>query len=580
MRASASDVSPQDQLPSNPASAAATGGRAPSFASATLSHWLGLLVLGDDNLNQVRDPRLQLALERCSCLLQAVEQAAESVLITDEGGRVVYLNPACERARGLSRQELIGRVPRVARSELELETDSEQVWFDLASDQNWSGVLISRRKDASLCYEETCIAPVCDGNGSIVNHVLVGRDVTRERDLQQLVSQAQKMEAVGRLAGGIAHDFNNIITVIRGYCDLILCRMNADDPLHKSTLEIKRAADRASSMTQQLLSFSRRHSAQPCLVNLNQLIKELEKLLQRLIGEDVCLVVRLTASEPYVHADPSQITQVLINLAANARDAMPAGGHLTIRTSDSRPCEDDSKNQTAGEVGYVAVTVRDSGCGMDAKTRAHLFEPFFTTKAEGRGTGIGLFTVHEIVTQIGGHIEVETIPGGGSSFNIFLPSAAGERQAAERAERPVVRGGTETILVVEDDAPTRQLLTRYLSGLGYRVTDAASGEDALRIAGDQRSALDLAAIDFVLPGIHGHEIAAALRKLHPSLQFLFISGYSQHVLFKHTNGELGAGGEAFLRKPFSLAALGSRIRELLDAAATGRSDRPDRSVVV
>ena len=570
MRAS-SDVSLPGQLPINQDSVDVCQESAPSFDTATFADWLGMLAVGDDP-TETREPRLQFVLERCACLLQAVEQAAESVLITNEGGRIVYVNAACERARGQSRQELIGHVPKVARNDIELEICSEQTWFELASDNIWAGILINRRKDSSLCYEETCIAPVCDANGRILNHVLVGRDVTRERDLQQLVSQAQKMEAVGRLAGGIAHDFNNIITVIRGYCDLILCRMDADDPLHKNTLEIRRAADRASSMTQQLLSFSRRHSAQPCLVNVNQLIKELEKLLQRLIGEDVALLVRLSSDNPYVHADPSQITQVLINLAANARDAMPVGGRLAICTRNFQHGPGQGKHGRAHERGYVVVTVSDSGSGMDAETQAHLFEPFFTTKAEGRGTGIGLFTVHEIVTQAGGHIEVESAPGSGTTFEIYLPSAAEERRATERAERPLVQGGAETILIVEDDAPTRRLLTRYLCGLGYRVIDAASGEDALRIAADSPHALDLAAIDFVLPGIQGHEIAREIRKLLPSLQLLFISGYSEHALFKHADdGGLDAEPGAFLRKPFSLAAFGSKIRELLD----GTTEEPD-----
>jgi signal transduction histidine kinase len=374
------------------------------------------------------------------------------------------------------------------------------------------------------------------------------RDLTAQKRLEEQLRQAQKMEAVGRLAGGIAHDFNNLLTAIAGYGELLSAALE-DGPLRRHAEEITKASARAAALTSQLLAFSRRQVLQPRVLDLNVAVREMESMLHRLIGEDVELVTALDPGLGPVCADPTQVEQVIVNLVVNARDAMPGGGALTIETSN------------AGD--HVVLAITDTGTGMTEDERAQLFEPFFTTKG-GAGTGLGLATVYGIVEQSGGHIEVLTEPGLGSSFRISLPRADGApAEQPDTRREPAAAAGTETILLVEDEDVVRRLVAEILDDAGYAVLEASDGASALEVARSHDGPLDLLVTDVVMPGMSGRDVAQAVTPLRPGLQVLYMSGYTDSAIVHH--GVLDEG-TAFLQKPFSSAELTAKVRSLLDAS--------------
>jgi two-component system cell cycle sensor histidine kinase/response regulator CckA len=394
--------------------------------------------------------------------------------------------------------------------------------------------------------------------GFVVN----ARDVTERRQLEEKLLQAQKMEAVGRLAGGVAHDFNNLLTVVIGYADALSLSGELPYDAREYVGEIGKAAARAAELTQQLLAYSRKQVLQPRTIDLNALLAGMNGMLKRLIGEDVVISMRTAPDLQHVRADPSQISQVVMNLAANARDAMPDGGAIVFETRNTivdEACCRRFPELTPGS--YVTLAVSDTGCGMDEETRGLIFDPFFTTKGVGKGTGLGLATVYGIVTQSGGHITVQSGVGQGSTFTVYLPvtSAATTGQKPDGADRELVRG-VETILVVEDEEPLRLMVRRILERAGYVVATAARAEEAIACAAEL-SRVDLLLSDVILPGMNGKEIAVRLRREHPSLKVLFISGYAESVIGHH--GVLPEA-TAFLQKPFSPAALARKVREVLD----------------
>ncbi|MBM3889598.1 MAG: PAS domain S-box protein, partial [Verrucomicrobia bacterium] len=502
-------------------------------------------------------------------LVTAVEQAAETVVITDVNASIQYVNPAFERITGYTLAEAAGQNPRILKSGKHDAQFYQQMWQRLTRGEVWHGHFINKRKDGTLYEEDATITPVRDATSKIVNYVAVKRDITREVQLEAQVRQAQKMEAVGRLAGGVAHDFNNLLMAISGYSELALRRLPADDPLRASLEQIKAAGDRAAALTRQLLTFSRKQPMQAQVLDLNSVLTNMQKLLHRVIGEDVQLVTQLAAPLDSVKADVGQIEQIIMNLAINARDAMPHGGKLVFETShadlDADYCQ-QHRDVSPGR--YVLLAVSDTGCGMSAEVQAHLFEPFFTTKAEGKGTGLGLATVYGIVKQSGGHITVYSEAGQGTTFKIYLPaiSAAPDANSKELFQTRLYRG-RETILLVEDDEGVRRLIHQSLTSHGYVVLEAVNGAEALEKFGQYPGPIHLMIADVIMPSMGGQAAARQMEPLRPGMKVMFISGYTMDVMVR--DGVISRR-TSFLQKPFTGAALLRKVRRILDGQNGGQ----------
>ena len=421
-----------------------------------------------------------------------------------------------------------------------------------------------KRKDGSPIIVRLSGRAVHLGDGTLDGFEMIVEDVTERRQLETQFRQAQKMEAVGQLAGGVAHDFGNLITAIMGYSDLLLRSLTSDDPRRQDALEIKETAARAGALTRQLLAYSRRQVLTPMVLDLNAVVAEMATMLRRLIGEDIQLVTVSRTTLGRIKADRGQLEQVVMNLAVNARDAMPGGGKLTIETANVELDARDARHLPGVRPGpAVLLAVGDTGTGMEPEVRAHLFEPFFTTKGAGKGTGLGLATVYGIVKQSGGAIAVDTAPGQGTTFRIYFPRVEDAVSGVADAEIDIERcRGTETILIVEDEAIVRAPARAYLQSLGYTVLEAANGADALRLAEDG-AAIDLMVSDIVMPGMAGPELARRFRALRPDTPILLTSGYSDQSL---RSGAPLPPDTGFLQKPFTPEGLIRRIRHLLDAA--------------
>ena len=492
-----------------------------------------------------------------------VESSQDWIWAMEPDGRHTYSNPAVER--------ILGHTPAdVLAAGLELLHPGDVALFErtlaeaCATRRGWTGVLGRWRcRDGSYRHLESNAVPLLSPTGDLMGFRGVDRDVTdrvraaeeRERLTGQL-QQAQKMESVGRLAGGVAHDFNNLLTVINGYSDLLLADVNPADPAHESLEQIRRAGERAASLTQRLLAFSRKQVLQPRVLNIDRVLGDLQPMLARLVGEDVDVRLDLGAPHATVHADPHQLEQVVLNLVVNARDAMPRGGRLVIATAD----------MTASALpptmhGYVSLTVSDSGVGMDEPTRQQMFEPFFTTKGAGKGTGLGLSMVHGIVAQSGGRIDVETTPDVGTAIHIYLPkiTQAEPPDASPSLDRDAL-GGHETILVVEDQAEVRNYAATALRAYGYSVVAAENAGQALLIDEREHVTFDLVLTDVVMPHMSGRELAERLESRSPGLRVLFMSGYTDDVVVHHGVQEARVG---FIQKPFSPQQLALAVRGAL-----------------
>jgi PAS domain S-box-containing protein len=498
-----------------------------------------------------------------------VTNAPYGICRCDATGKILDANPAFLEMLGYSTTaELVGR------HIYDLYGDAEQ-WFDLAdslrSSAPFKGLTAEwKKKDNRTTGVRVSGRSVSNGREGGVVFELFAEDVTERRVLEQQLRQSQKMEAVGRLAGGIAHDFNNLLMVISGYSEFLLERLVAEPELRAPAQEIASAAERASSLTRQLLAFSRKQMLAPKIVNLNSIVDENLKMLTRMIGEDIDLVMVPTVNLWPVRADSGQIEQVIMNLAVNARDAMPSGGKLTIETSNVTLDDDYVRVHAPLRPGdYVMIAISDTGAGMDTETQQHIFEPFFTTKGP-KGTGLGLSTVYGIVKQSGGYIWVYSEISKGTTFKIYLPrvAAAGEAavaQVAAQTDTRVVEPGTETILLVEDEANLRYLARQFLEKQGYRVIEAADGAVAMQIAVAHEGIIHLLLTDVIMPGMNGRELAQRISEIRPNVKVLYMSGYTENVVGH--NGMLDAGVR-LLQKPFNLRDLKSIVREVLDATPT------------
>jgi len=477
------------------------------------------------------------------------------------GGGFIDCNDAFAQMFGYEREELLKLPPHVLYVGGKQERDSRIAEFRKTG-QMKDFEICYRHKNGGLVWAIQNVLLVKDAEGNDVTEGTVV-DITERHRLEEMLRQSQKMEAVGRLAGGIAHDFNNLLTVILGYSGALHDRLKHDDEAREQAKRIAQAADKAAALTRQLLAFSRMQLLEARVINLNNLVVNLDKMLRRLIGEDIELITRTTAGLRLVKADPGQMEQVVMNLVVNARDAMPEGGTMTLETANV----DLDENYAAAHAGvipgaYVMLAVSDSGIGMSAETQAQIFDPFFTTKEMGRGTGLGLSTVYGIVKQSGGHIWVYSEVGHGSTFKIYLPQTH-EADEPTIGEHPVVSTtrGSETILLVEDDSQVRDLTRSILTARGYVVLAPADAQAALSMVEQDASKIRLLLTDVIMPGISGRELARQLLGRNPEIKVLYMSGYTENAIGQHGVLEPGT---YFLQKPFTPPALTNKVREILD----------------
>lgn len=498
-------------------------------------------------------------------LSRAVEQSADTVVITDRQGVIEYVNPAFEALTGYSRDDTCGKTPRLLKSGEQGIEVYEEMWKTILAGNVFRGILVNRKKNGELYYVEESICPVRDSDGQITHFIANGRDLTERLRLEAQLLQAQKMDAIGRLAGGVAHDFNNLLTIITSYSELALDVAPQNSPLEAKLQEIRQAARRAAELTRQLLAFSRKQPQALRIVELNSVVDGIAKTLPRLIGEDIEFTFIPGKNVGRVRIDPVQVEQVLMNLAANARDAMPQGGHLIIETSYVQLDDDyiHGKPAVIPKGHYALITVSDDGSGIPAEDLPHIFEPFYTTKPSGKGTGLGLATVYGIVKQNNGFIWVYSEPDGGTIFKIYLPFVEDPRRSA-RSDSPqmetTARGGTETILLVEDEAAVRRATAEFLRLQGYKIIEGRDGLDALALAAE-RTTIDLVVTDVVMPRMSGGELARQLARLRPDTRFLFVSGYAGKTILDHKVVDLETN---FLQKPYTLKQLSAKIRTALN----------------
>jgi two-component system, cell cycle sensor histidine kinase and response regulator CckA len=539
--------------------------------------WCDVEVVGQSRLDDpqiggvvlnTRDITERKALEEAQRrLAAAVEQAAEAIVIADVKGTILYVNPAFEKITSYSPQEAVGRNPRFLKSGKHDLRFYTEMWNTLVKGEVWHGHFINKRKDGTLYEEDASITPIRGAAGEIVNYVAVKRDVTHEVQLEDQLRQAQKLEAIGRLAGGVAHDFNNMLAVIRGNAELLLMDEETLGAGAREGLNhIIRAAEHAANLTRQLLIFSRKEALQSQPVALNDLIVNLTKMLKRVVREDIRLECRYAAQLPFIRADPGMLEQVLLNLVVNARDAMPNGGQLLITTEGTCVTEGYAQTHHEAQAGeFVCLTVSDTGTGIAPEHLQRMFEPFFTTKEVGKGTGLGLATVYGIVKQHQGWIEVSSRPGEGTTLKIFLPAvpAPAEKPGITQAE-PEVRGGTETILLVEDDEQVRMITRRVLERYGYTIWEAPTAREAREVWFNHKEEVALLLTDMIMPeGVTGRDLAEGLRKDRPGLKVVFLSGYSTEVVGKETEFFRRTRSH-FLQKPCPPGTLLQTVRQCLD----------------
>jgi PAS domain S-box-containing protein len=529
--------------------------------ASSIAHW------HDEADSRAR--RLSETYERFRSVSDSVNDA---IISANTQGNILFWNRHAESVFGYAEEDAIGRPLSMLFAERSLE-EFRAALADLDSERHrGTGTveLFGVRRDGGEIPVELSLSTWMVDSARCYTAVI--RDITERRQAAEALKQredelrqAQKMEAVGRLAGGVAHDFNNLLTAILGYADLLLDKLAGDDPNRRQIAEIQKAGRSAASLTRGLLAFSRTQVLQPDVLDLNAVVSNSEHLLRRLIGEHVELVTTLEPSIAAVRADPAQVEQLLVNLAVNARDAMSSGGTLTIATVnlDEATLREHAPTATGPS---AALVVRDTGIGMTDEVRARIFEPFFTTKAPGQGTGLGLASVYGAVKQSGGHVWVDSAPGRGSTFTVCLPAVAAvpERLPAETPEKSLVYRGNETVLLVEDNDAVREMARETLVGFGYTVVEASNGKEALKIARTGLDRISLVLTDVVMPLMGGAELAVRLRTMRPDMKFIFASGYASDPV---PGPPASSPGAAFLQKPFSPSTLGKTVRRVLDAGA-------------
>ncbi len=496
-------------------------------------------------------------------LAHAIKSISECVSVTDMQDNIIFVNDAFLKTYGYRREELIGQPIDIVRS----SKNPLQVIRKILPETlkgSWQGELINKRRNKEEFYIFLSTSIIRDEKNEPVALIGVSRDISEHKKLEQQFRQAQKMEAIGRLAGGVAHDFNNLLTIIKGYSELLLSRLADDNLLRNYALQIDKAGEKAGSLTRQLLAFSRKQILKPKVMNLNTLLRDMENMLQRLIGEDLELVMLLDQKLGNVQADPGQIQQLVMNLVINARDAITGNGKIIIETENTRLDNDYIQKRSMVKSGnYIKLAISDTGLGIHKEIQDFIFEPFFTTKEEGKGTGLGLATVYGIIKQSEGYIWVYSEPGMGTTFKVYLPRIDDDTETATVAEKKEeIITGNETVLVVEDENDVRALICEALHKHGYRILEAPHGGIALSLCEEYKKPIDLVITDIVMPHMSGGEFVQNMARIHPEAKVLYISGYTSTAIVQ--KGLLGSE-TPFLQKPFTPSLLLKKIRHILDA---------------
>ena len=489
------------------------------------------------------------------------ENANDFIYTMDLQGILTSINRAGERILGYNREELLGKNLLEMLASDKLEVFLEIVASKLSGQAAHTYEKQVTTKDERKVTLDISYRLIRDADGNPVGIQGIARDITDRKQLQEQLQQSQKMEAIGRLAGGVAHDFNNHLGIILGYSEMMIEKLGSDHPLNKRAQVIRDTANKAAALTKQLLAFSRRQVFEPRIIDLNAIVSELKKMLQPLIGEDIELVTTLDPTLGKVRVDAAQIDQVLMNLAVNARDAMPEGGRLIIETKNAELDDAYAHAHDAGRTGrYAMLAVSDTGQGMDKETQLHIFEPFFTTKEKGLGTGLGLSMVYGIVKQSGGNIWVYSEPGHGATFKVYLPCVGTDHQVEEVEEKPSIPKGEGIVLVAEDNPLLLELTCEFLTDSGYTVLAAGNGAEAIEIAKQHSGPIHLLVTDAIMPKMTGRELALQLLNVRPDTKILYVSGYTDDAILR--NGMMGAEME-FLQKPFARDQLLRKVRKVL-----------------
>ncbi len=515
--------------------------------------------------------------EQVRKLYGSVEQSPVSVIITDTAGNIEYVNPKFAKVTGYSREEVIGKNPRILKSGEMKPAEYSELWETLVAGNEWQGEFHNRKKNGELFWEHASISPIKDEKGIITHYLGIKEEITERKRLQQELIQAQKMESIGNLAGGIAHDFNNLLTVINGHAEIGLMKLEKNHPAHRDLVSILHGGKRAENLTRQLLAFSRKQIYETKIININEIITGLEKMLRRLIGEDITIKIKLDRSIGKIKADPIQIEQIIINIVVNARDAINEwtakreSRQILIETGEVYLDENYLRRRPEVERGKkVFVAISDNGKGMNRDVRDRIFEPFFTTKEKGKGTGLGLATVYGIVKQNRGHIYVYSEPDLGTTFKIYwnLTEESAVKQDLQPEDRKKM-SGSENLLLVEDDDNVRSFALNALKEFGYNVYEAQNGKSALAFMLEKGLKIDLLITDMIMPEMNGKELALALHKISPGTKVLYTSGYTGDQLVE--NGRLEQDIN-FLNKPYSIDMLARGVRKVLETGSpmTGR----------
>ena len=500
-------------------------------------------------------------LEEIKRFKMIIESAFDIIVITDSEGKIRYVNNAFQILTGYSREEVIGATPSILKSGLHEKDFYKELWETITSGKPWKGEFINKKKDGELYIASAAIYPLVSEKGEITHFVSIQRDITEEKKLYEQLLRAQKMEAIGTLAGGIAHDFNNILSAILGYAEILKEELGGSHKLSKAVSIIENSAQRGSDLAKQILNITRKEQIELKVININRIINDSIEVLRRSIPKDIEMEISLQDGLPPVKADPTQMQQMIMNLAINARDAMPGGGKLTISTSKVGN-ENGAANDLVSDNGYIKISVSDTGMGIDKDMQTKIFDPFFTTKDRSGGTGLGLYIVHSIVTNHGGYINLYSEPGKGTRFNIYLPVYHGKEETEDRDYRIEDLRGAGLILVIDDELEIRELTKDILSPLGYNVVTASNGLEGLRIFRQRSGEISLVILDMIMPKMGGSEVFQRLKNIDDKVKVLLSSGYS-HEGLAGIDDLIKSGARGFIQKPFTRKSLARKIKEIL-----------------